>query len=170
MIAVIADDFSGAAEMGGVGLRYGLNTEVMTEVFRDTNGDLVIIDTNTRSKSAPAAVERIKEITGQVMGMKPAWIYKKCDSVLRGHVLPEAEAMTEVLGKGSILIIPANPLMGRTVKNGFYYIENHPLHTTDFANDTEYPARSSNVIDILGVPSHFKLISMQSPGLLPIIL
>jgi len=32
MIAVIADDFTGAAEIGGVGLRYGLQVLIETEV------------------------------------------------------------------------------------------------------------------------------------------
>ena len=49
MIAVIADDFTGAAEIGGVGLRYGLRVVIETSVQQQAEADLHIIATNSRS-------------------------------------------------------------------------------------------------------------------------
>ena len=45
MIAVIADDFTGAAEIGGLGLLYGYKTAIVTEVKALENIDLLIIAT-----------------------------------------------------------------------------------------------------------------------------
>jgi len=55
MIAVIADDFTGAAELGGLGLRYGMSVEIETEVTNDCKVDLLIIATDTRSVSKKQA-------------------------------------------------------------------------------------------------------------------
>src|SRR5882757_10096749 len=43
MIAVIADDLTGAAELGGIGLRYGLSVEVNMDVNLSTKADLLVI-------------------------------------------------------------------------------------------------------------------------------
>ena len=55
MIVVIADDFSGAAEIAGIAWRYGIRTVVQTEIDLSVNYDLVIIDSNSRSKNEKEA-------------------------------------------------------------------------------------------------------------------
>jgi uncharacterized protein YgbK (DUF1537 family) len=49
MIAVIADDLTGAAELAGIGLNYNLKTEISTVIDPNCSADLLIIATNTRS-------------------------------------------------------------------------------------------------------------------------
>lgn len=49
MIVVVADDFTGAVELAGVGLRYGLKAEVQTVVSPNTKAELAVIDADTRS-------------------------------------------------------------------------------------------------------------------------
>jgi len=96
MIAVIADDFTGAAEIGGVGLRYGLQVLIETVVNDVSNVDLLVIATDTRSLEASQASEEMAKITGQLMQLHPDIIFKKIDSVLRGHVALELEAQMHV--------------------------------------------------------------------------
>ena len=43
MIVVIADDITGAAEMGGIALRYGLKSMVANDVISDAKADVLII-------------------------------------------------------------------------------------------------------------------------------
>jgi uncharacterized protein YgbK (DUF1537 family) len=45
MIAVIADDFTGAAEIGGIGLNHGLRVLIETKVKAVSGIDLLIIAT-----------------------------------------------------------------------------------------------------------------------------
>ena len=51
MLAVIADDLTGAAEIGGIGLSYGLKVEISSKVNPSTEADLLVIATDTRSKN-----------------------------------------------------------------------------------------------------------------------
>jgi uncharacterized protein YgbK (DUF1537 family) len=46
--------------------------------------------------------------------------------------------------------VPANPSLGRQVRRGHYFIDGIPLSETDFANDPEHPAESSDVLELLG--------------------
>jgi len=62
MIVVIADDFSGAAEIAGVAWRYGLNSVIQTDSDLTMNYDVVVIDTDTRSKNEREARQIHKSI------------------------------------------------------------------------------------------------------------
>ncbi len=150
MIAVIADDFTGAAELAGLGLRYGLSVEIDSNGIEDSNAELLIIATDTRSMTSEKAYNEVKRITGELINSNVSWIYKKTDSVLRGHVLLELKAMLEVSNKEKVLLVPANPAYGRLIKNGIYYINDQPAHLTGFADDPEYALKTSNVLEIIG--------------------
>ena len=62
MLVVLADDFSGAAEIGGIGHRYGLNTEIQLTLDTISTADLVVLDTDTRSLNVTEAYNKISEI------------------------------------------------------------------------------------------------------------
>ena len=91
MIVVVADDFTGAAEICGIALRYGLKVKLNTVVEQgDAAGtDVLVVATDTRSMPRAAAVAHMANITAAVAKLKPALFYKKIDSVLRGHVTAE---------------------------------------------------------------------------------
>lgn len=150
MIVVIADDFTGAAEIGGMGLRFGLSVEIVTQWPFNSDSDLVVIATNTRSKSVKEAVDETGELAAYLDQIKPDWIFKKIDSALRGHVLEETMKLMEQLNHKSALLVPANPRLKRFIRDGIYYIDGIPLGETSFANDPEYSIESSSVLDLLG--------------------
>jgi uncharacterized protein YgbK (DUF1537 family) len=147
---VIADDLSGAAEIAGIGHRYGLPTRLARERPRFFAPGLTVIDTDSRSlppEEAAAAVARC------VAGIDPSTfdlIYKKTDSVLRGPVAAEIDALMTALRRPAALLVPQNPSRARVIANGTYSIDDVPLGATAFAGDPEYPARSSLVLDLLG--------------------
>jgi uncharacterized protein YgbK (DUF1537 family) len=149
MIAVIADDFTGAAEIGGVGVRYGLKVLIETVVYEVSDVDLLVIATDTRSKGAKAASDEVEKIMSQLIRLKPQFIYKKIDSVLRGHVVSELETMIRLTGKKTAIIVAPNPLVGRTIINGAYFVDGLPLNKTFFAGDPDFPVRSAMVTDII---------------------
>lgn len=153
MIAVIADDLTGAAEMGGIGLRHGLQTEIRTAVGTATNADLLVIAADSRSKQEQAAMEEMTVITRQLRLLKPEWVYKKTDSVLRGHVMAELKVHLENLDFRHALLIPANPSLGRTIRDGHYYLNGEPIHKSSFSIDPEFPILSSDIQDMLHTKS-----------------
>ena len=155
MIAVIADDFTGAAEIGGLGIRFQMKVEIVTRVSIEPGTDLLIIVADTRSKRPEEAIRDTCLITSQLMKLKPELIYKKIDSVLRGHIIAELLAQMKIMRKRRALVVPANPHLGRVIKDGTYYLKDERLHETDFGYDPEFVTadsdriRSSDVIDIL---------------------
>lgn len=149
-IIVLADDLSGAAELAGIAFTHGLSAEVQREFEPDTNADIVAIDTDSRHLAPPAAAERLTAITTKILATNPAWIYKKVDSVLRGNVCAEIEAVIQVTGQSRVLLIPANPSRGRIVQSGRYLIDGIPLDQTHFARDPDHPQTSSDVTTLLG--------------------
>ena len=150
MIAVIADDFTGAAEIGGIGLRHGLDVVIVTEDISQTTADLVVYATNSRSLEAEEASELILDVTRQLQQLNPLFIYKKIDSVLRGHVSEELHAQMKSSGKNRSIVVAANPVFKRTISDGIYYINDIPLDQTSFSSDPEFPVISALVKDNVG--------------------
>jgi len=150
MIAIIADDFSGAAELAGIAAARGFKAEVQTQFDPTSDAELIALDTNTRLKSESEAVQIVGDVARQIIAAKPVWIYKKTDSVLRGHIRAEIEAILEATGQRSCLLIPANPSKGRIINDGCYFVNGVPLIETIFADDPDFPRRSAVVRELLG--------------------
>jgi D-threonate/D-erythronate kinase len=164
MIAVIADDFTGAAELGGIGLRYRLRTEINTTVNTATDADLLVIAADTRSMGQAAAMGDMRNIALQLKALRPEWIFKKTDSVLRGHVVPEINALLDVLGWPVALLVPANPSLGRTIKEGRYFFNGLPIDQSSFADDPEFPITSSHLRDMLRAPVAVRKVKDALPA------
>ena len=150
MIAVIADDLTGAAEIAGLGWRHGLTAEILERDEHPSKAELAVYNADTRDCSATKAARRVARIAKKIHSHKPAWIYKKVDSVLRGNVLAEIGAVQKTLGLERCLLVPANPAAGRVIKNGKYYVHGKLIHLTDFRHDPAHPRRSASVKELLG--------------------
>lgn len=149
MIAVIADDFTGAAELAGIALRYNLKIQLAMPGVAYNGAELFIVCTDSRSMNKEQAVAIHSKIVSDVIKLKPEFIFKKIDSVLRGHVLDELKIQMSVTGKSKAIIVAANPSLGRTIKNGIYYIDGKEIHTTSFAIDPEFAITDSSVSKML---------------------
>lgn len=147
-MVVIADDLTGAAEIAGICLRFGLQATISLNGKLPVQQGVSIICTDTRSMPK----EEAKLVTGTIMneiGERPVF-YKKIDSVCRGHVLDELAIEMNVAGRTRAFIVPANPSLGRTIIDGTYYINGVPINKTGFASDPEFPLQSALIKDIVG--------------------
>ena len=149
MIIVIADDFTGAAELAGISLRYGLKVSVCLHDEINTDADVLIISTDSRSLKKKEALKVTADVVRKIVQLKPDLIYKKIDSVLRGYVLDELKIQMELCGLNKVFIMPANPSLGRTISNGEYLIEDKRINETGFVADPEFPVKSSSIKKIL---------------------
>jgi uncharacterized protein YgbK (DUF1537 family) len=154
MIVVIADDLSGAAELGGIARRLGFTAEVQTLFTPAVPSRVVCVDSGTRALSPAAAAQRLERLIPQILTATPDWIYLKFDSVLRGNILSELRAALSATGLNRALLVTANPARGRIIRNGNCYVDGVPLHETSFASDPEHPRTTSSVRELLGEPSH----------------
>jgi D-threonate/D-erythronate kinase len=149
MIAVIADDFTGAAELAGISLRFGLSVELCVDEVKYKNADVLIVSTDSRSLNREAALHKSESVLKNVLQLQPSFIYKKIDSVLRGHIVDEIKLQMQLMDKKRAMVMPANPTLGRTIKNGGYFVNGIKINETGFANDPEFPISSSLVKEIL---------------------
>jgi uncharacterized protein YgbK (DUF1537 family) len=149
MIAVIADDFTGAAELAGISLRYGLKIELCVGEVEYKNADILVVSTDSRSLKKNEAIKITEELLNKILKLKPKLIYKKIDSVLRGYVLEEAKVQMKLMSKSRAFIMPANPSLSRTIKNGEYFVDGVKITETGFAHDPEFPLKTDSVKEIL---------------------
>lgn len=149
MILVIADDLTGATELSGIGLQYGLSVEVSLDAAVKSHADMLIIAMDTRSVSRDEAIDKTRHITRQIRKLKPDFIFKKVDSVLRGYISDEINVHLEGLNLPRALVVPCNPALGRVIIDGNYYLNDTLLHLSSFANDPEFSLKTSDVKELL---------------------
>lgn len=136
MISVIADDLTGAAEVAGLALSFGLRVTVLVDCVRDVDVDVLVIATNMRSSNREDAETVSAKITQALLGLRCKFIYKKTDSVLRGHIGAELKAQMRSENKPTALLVPANPTHNRTIQHGIYYVDGVELGQTAFGPES----------------------------------
>ena len=148
---VLADDLTGAAEIAAIAHQAGLRALVLTTPPTGAlAADVIICDTDTRLLAPAAAARRVGALAAKLNLRPNGGFFKKTDSVLRGNVLAEVEAIADSLGLKRTLLVPCNPSLGRIIDNGVYSIGGTPLHRTAFARDPHHPRRTSDVLKLLG--------------------
>ncbi|MFE7707046.1 four-carbon acid sugar kinase family protein [Streptomyces sp. NPDC057486] len=125
-LVVLADDLSGAAECAA--LLPCCRVIDLDPAASGPPGRTRVIDLDSRRSSAAGAALLVAHA---VHRHEPACgrLVKKADSLLRGHFAPEARAFGE--GAEGLLVIPALPAAGRTVRDGVVRLHGVPLHRTD---------------------------------------
>ena len=150
MIAVIADDITGAAEMAGIAHRLGLRVNLTMHPATEALCDVMVIATDSRSMGLDEAVAETRRVAGAIRQLPDVTVvFKKTDSALRGHVTGELGELIATLDYKDVVYLPANPSKGRIIRDGIYYVGDKPLHLTDFSFDPEFPAFSSSISERL---------------------
>jgi uncharacterized protein YgbK (DUF1537 family) len=149
MILVLADDMTGALEVGAVFAASGFRATVSTQLESGLAPDVLVVDTETRHSTPSTAFERILHVV-RACAIIPDFVYKKTDSTLRGNIRSELSALASVFPGWKIGYAPAYPKQGRTVKDGVIYVNGVPLSATVFAHDVLNPVLTSSVRDLVG--------------------
>jgi uncharacterized protein YgbK (DUF1537 family) len=132
VLAVVADDLSGAAESAAHALvrvsRSLVRLSVTSTPATNPTGRVVVsLDTDSRSGSAQAAADAVRAAAAEVRDVRV--VVKKVDSLLRGHVGIEVEALSVALSRRPVVAL-ANPSLGRHVRGGVVHVDGTPLHRT----------------------------------------
>lgn len=149
MIRVFADDLTGAAELAGICKEYALNTVLIVVPSAANHAEAIVYCTDSRSMELAAALNITEQFLEPISIAKDAMVYKKTDSVLRGHVVEELLLQMKHLGYQRVLFIPENPSMGRIIRNGQYLVNGQLLSETSFAHDPEFPRKTADVAEML---------------------
>src|SRR5215213_7691815 len=149
LIAVIADDLTGAADTGVQLVHAGYRTAVFfraTEVLED-DLDAVSFDTDSRAIPAGFAAKRVLDALHVARGART--VYKKLDSTLRGNVAAELAAALGGARRDHVIVAPAFPAAGRTTVRGIQRVHGVPVDETEMANDPHNPVREAHVPGLL---------------------
>jgi D-threonate/D-erythronate kinase len=148
----IADDLTGALEIGAKFAAHDLGATVVTEldVRLDSSCFALIVDLETRHVAAEEAVARTKQVANLAHDSAVRLFYLKTDSTLRGNIAAEFRAIEQIFPERRIVYVPAYPDMGRTVRNGQLFVHGKLVHETEFANDRWSPVRDCRIRNVLG--------------------
>jgi D-threonate/D-erythronate kinase len=143
----IADDLTGALEVGAKFAGQGVSARVTTEVSVSAPPEVpvLVIDTQTRHLAAQDAGAVVRGVAETALRFAPWLIYKKTDSTLRGNIAAEFRALLELMPHQPLIYVPAYPEMGRTVKGGRLFVEGSPVHESAFASDPLDPVCESDI-------------------------
>ena len=147
----LADDLTGALEIGAKCAAAGISAAVSTKLSWDCDATALVIDTETRHSAPAEAAAIVHRLACEARGVR--LLYKKTDSTLRGNIGAELSALAAAFPGSRVTYVPAYPRMGRTVTNGVLLVEGVPVHLTDFARDPLNPIRESHVATLVNSES-----------------
>ncbi len=135
-LTIIADDLTGAADCGIAFTVAGLPTFVAFGMEpAPAEARIVAVDTDSRALPAFASAERAHAAARLAYRRGSRTIYKKIDSTLRGNVGPEIAAIFraagEARGRALVILSPAFPSMGRTMREGRVLVNGVPVEQTE---------------------------------------
>lgn len=164
-ILIVADDLTGAAEIGGIAFDCGLTARILFDTDYASNypEDVIILDAHSRNLNPEDAYQRIKEMISGVDLSTFDLVFKKVDSLLRGPIASEIKALLDKMHEDSAYLIPANPSKNRIIRSGKYYIDGLAINKTSFRHDPQYPRTSKYVRDLIIDSSH-ALITANDPS------
>ncbi len=147
---VVADDLTGAADTAIQFLRPG--EEIVLVSLADgaaTPPALpdagLAIDTGTRGSRPAESVVALRKAAALVRERKPALVYKKIDSQLRGRPGLEIETLRRELGLRCALVAPAHPDQGRVTRAGVHFVRGVPAAESDAGCDPVAPVTESRL-------------------------
>ncbi|MCL6457391.1 MAG: four-carbon acid sugar kinase family protein [Gorillibacterium sp.] len=154
---ILADDVTGANDTGIQFFEAGFPTQVWNEIdeslflrldgsARNGGNSVVVFHTNTRAMTQAEAVDKLRADVKRIPLDKYAYIYKKIDSTMRGHVVSEIEVMMETGVFDAAVIVPAYPENGRRTIGGYHLVGTALLEDSAAAKDPHFPISESHLL------------------------
>ncbi len=128
-IVVLADDLSGAVALGAEFRQTGRAVRVVDHdaSFDPDASEILVVNTDSRDDPPGQAARKNRDALRRLAAVRPDWLVKKIDSLLRGHIGAEIAALLAGSGRQRCLIAPAAPQSGRTTVNGRQCFAGRPL-------------------------------------------
>ncbi|WP_235886126.1 four-carbon acid sugar kinase family protein [Paenibacillus cymbidii] len=154
MVGVVADDITGAGDIGIMFAKAGLTADVYsyggTGTFRpDSACDALVLDTDSRFDEPLAAYGKVFEATRRLQELGCTQYINKTCSVFRGNIGPAFDAMLDALGESFAVVVLGFPKNGRTTVGGIHYVHGRKLEESEFRHDPVHPMTDSDLAAIL---------------------
>ena len=147
MLGVVADDLTGANDIGLMVAQQGVPVRVLLDPWElpapPEAYPALIIEAGTRGDDAATAYQRTREATRRLLewGRRP--LYKKMSSTFQGNIGAEIDAMLDEAGEDFTVVVPAFPENGRATRRGIHYVHGVPIGETWLAHHPTSPVTES---------------------------
>lgn len=155
MIGIVADDITGANDIGIMYAKAGFQTEVFTYQYFtganaiQTNPDVLITDTNSRLDKEITAYNKVFTATQKMKELGCTQFFNKTCSVFRGNIGAEFDAMLDALDESFAVVVLGYPKNARTTIHQEHFVHGKKLEESNFRYDPVHPMHQSNLVEIL---------------------
>ena len=158
LLGCIADDFTGATDLGNTLVNHGMRVLQTVGLPETTcsfteNVDAIVVALKCRSIPPRAAV---REATKALDWLKRCgcvqYFWKYCstfDSTPTGNIGPVADALLDRLGEAPTIVCPAFPDTGRTVYQGHLFVYDNLLNESSMREHPLNPMTDSSLLRLL---------------------
>lgn len=163
-VGIVADDITGANDIAIMYSSNGLKGNIFSYASANMGkfqGDVAIIDTDSRFASLEDSYNRVCNATKELMNLGVKYFFKKTCSVFRGNIGIEFDAMLDALHEEFAVVVLGYPDNGRTTINSLHYVRGTLLEESEFKNDPMNPMTESNLVDILQKQTKRKVGSLH---------
>jgi uncharacterized protein YgbK (DUF1537 family) len=154
MIGIIADDITGANDIGIMYAKANITTHVypMEAWIYPNKGmqpEVLVLDTHSRLDTPEEAYHKVFQMTKKLKEAGVSRFINKTCSVFRGNIGAEFDAMLDALEASFAIVVLGFPKNGRTTLDGIHYVHGKKLEESEFRNDPVHPMHESNLVHIL---------------------
>ncbi|EJW09933.1 putative pyridoxine biosynthesis protein [Rhodovulum sp. PH10] len=160
LIGVIADDFTGATDIAGFLVSAGVSTTQVIGVPPDTmrpEAEAVVISLKSRSCPPAEAIADSLAALAWLTRHGCTRIYQKyCstfDSTKDGNIGPVADALLDALGTDFTVVCPALPINGRTIYNGYLFVNGVLLSESGMRHHPVTPMTDPSLVRLMAAQS-----------------
>nr|WP_145164148.1 four-carbon acid sugar kinase family protein [Paenibacillus terrae] len=162
MIGVIADDITGANDIGIMFAKAGLTTHVypadeLRRGLPEPQPDVLVVDTNSRLDTADEAYAKVYTATVALRAAGCTRLVNKTCSVFRGNIGAEFDAMLDAVPAAFAVVVLGFPKNGRVTLDGIHYVHGKPLAESEFRHDPVHPMQESELTAILQAQTERKV-------------
>lgn len=158
ILGCIADDFTGASDLASFLVASGAKTlQVNTLKHLDNvqieQYDVVVVALKTRTIDSEAAIDMSLMALEwlQKIGCRKFY-FKYCstfDSTKSGNIGPVIDALLHALNQSSTIICPALPVNGRTVYQGYLFVDDKLLNESSLKDHPLTPMQDASLIRLI---------------------
>jgi uncharacterized protein YgbK (DUF1537 family) len=155
-IGVVADDITGANDIGGLFAEAGYSAHVYpaaqfgpAALAADGEPDVCILDTNSRLDRPEEAYAKVAAATRALEAAGCPRFFNKTCSVFRGNIGAEFDAMLDALREPAAVVVLGFPRNGRLTVDGVHYVHGVRLEESPFRDDPIHPTTRSDLVGIL---------------------
>jgi len=158
LLGCIGDDFTGSTDLAGFLVASGMRTIQFTglpeEKYDLADVDAAVISLKSRTQEPKAAVaDSLRALEWLRSYDCRQYYFKYCstfDSTEKGNIGPVADALLDALGESFTIACPALPVNGRTVYNGYLFVNGLLLNESGMQHHPLTPMNDANLVRVLG--------------------